>query len=157
VSGGVSFLLQPPWFRRTGQLTRAIRDANRQSFSKNAGLYGERVGALHVVCPTSDCAFRVLRKLSSMIRTEMSTPPAHGARLVSLIASGLQRSVQCVKTQQMSLILNDPELFAEWERNVRSMAKRIVEMRAELHRLLTEELKTPGSWEHIRDQIGMFG
>lgn len=59
--------------------------------------------------------------------------------------------------KQMSLILNDPELFAEWKRNIRSMAKRIIEMRAELHRLLTEELKTPGSWEHILDQIGMFG
>jgi aspartate aminotransferase len=37
------------------------------------------------------------------------------------------------------------------------MAKRVIEMRLELHRLLTEELKTPGSWEHIVDQIGMFG
>ncbi|KAF9652851.1 aspartate aminotransferase, partial [Thelephora ganbajun] len=109
-----------------------------QSFSKNVGLYAERVGALHVVCPTSDCAFRVWRKLSSMVRAQMSTPPAHGARLVSLI-------------------LNDPELFAEWKRNVKAMAKRIIEMRVELHRLLTEELKTPGSWEHIVDQIGMFG
>jgi len=56
---------------------------NQQSFSKNAGLYAERVGALHVVCSTSDCAFRVWRKLSSMIRSQISTPPAHGARMVS--------------------------------------------------------------------------
>ena len=55
------------------------------------------------------------------------------------------------------MILNDPELFAEWKRNVKSMAERIIQMRVELHRLLTEELKTPGSWEHIVDQIGMFG
>ena len=57
---------------------------------------------------------------------------------------------------QVSLILNDPGLFAEWKENVQTMAKRIIEMRVELHRLLTEELKTPGSWEHIVDQIGMF-
>lgn len=57
----------------------------------------------------------------------------------------------------MSLILNDPELSAEWKRNVNAMAKRIIDMRMELHRLLTQELKTPGSWEHIVDQIGMFG
>ena len=57
---------------------------------------------------------------------------------------------------QVSLILNDPGLFAEWKENVQTMAKRIIEMRVELHRILTEELKTPGSWEHIVDQIGMF-
>jgi aspartate aminotransferase len=57
---------------------------------------------------------------------------------------------------QVSLILNDPGLFAEWKENVQTMAKRIIDMRVELHRLLTEELKTPGSWEHIVDQIGMF-
>jgi len=62
-----------------------------------------------------------------------------------------------VELSQVSSILTDPELFAEWKRNVKTMAQRIIEMRAELHRLLTEELKTPGSWEHIVDQIGMFG
>ena len=62
-----------------------------------------------------------------------------------------------MELSQVSSILTDPELFAEWKRNVKTMAQRIIEMRAELHRLLTEELKTPGSWEHIVDQIGMFG
>ena len=62
-----------------------------------------------------------------------------------------------MELSQVTSILNDPELFAEWKRNVKSMAQRIIEMRAELHRLLTEELKTPGSWQHIVDQIGMFG
>ena len=37
----------------------------------------------------------------------------------------------------MSLVLNDPELFAEWKRDVKAMAQRIIEMRVELHRLLT--------------------
>jgi len=52
--------------------------------------------------------------------------------------------------------LNDPGLFEEWKRDVRTMAGRIIEMRKELHRLLTEELKTPGNWDHIINQIGMF-
>lgn len=64
---------------------------------------------------------------------------------------------QCVELSQVSSILNDPALFAEWKSNVREMAQRIIEMRTELHRLLTEELKTPGSWDHIVDQTGMFG
>ena len=57
----------------------------------------------------------------------------------------------------MSLILNNPELFEEWKRDIETMSGRIIAMRKELHRLLTEELKTPGSWEYIVDQIGMFG
>ena len=75
----------PPHFSEQLLLTRSIRRVNQQSFSKNAGLYAERVGALHVVCPTSDSAFRVCSKLSSIIRTQMSTTPAHGARLVSKV------------------------------------------------------------------------
>lgn len=56
----------------------------------------------------------------------------------------------------MSLILNTPELFEEWKADIRTMAGRIIDMRKELHRLLTEELKTPGNWDHIINQIGMF-
>ena len=57
---------------------------------------------------------------------------------------------------QIALILNNEELFAEWKRDIKTMAGRIIEMRKELHRLLTEELKTPGNWDHIVNQIGMF-
>ena len=56
----------------------------------------------------------------------------------------------------MTLILNNPELFAEWRRDIKTMAERIIAMRHELRRLLTEELKTPGNWDHIVNQIGMF-
>lgn len=56
----------------------------------------------------------------------------------------------------MSLILNEPELFAEWKRDIETMSGRIIAMRKELYRLLTEEYKTPGNWEHILNQIGMF-
>ncbi|KAG6878686.1 hypothetical protein C0993_011501 [Termitomyces sp. T159_Od127] len=108
-----------------------------QSFAKNAGLYGERVGALHVVSSTKEAADRVRSQLSVLQRSEISNPPTYGARVVSLI-------------------LNDAALFEEWKADVKTMAGRIIEMRAELHRLLTEELKTPGSWEHIVKQIGMF-
>lgn len=56
----------------------------------------------------------------------------------------------------MSLILNRPELFEQWKGDIKTMSGRIIEMRKELHRLLTEELKTPGNWDHIVKQIGMF-
>ncbi|KAH9952154.1 aspartate amino-transferase [Amylocystis lapponica] len=108
-----------------------------QSFAKNAGLYGERVGALHVVAPTAEAAVRIKSQLSVLTRSEISNPPAHGARLIALI-------------------LNDAGLFEEWKRDIRTMAHRIIAMRKELHRLLTAELKTPGNWDHIVNQIGMF-
>ena len=57
---------------------------------------------------------------------------------------------------QVSLILRDPDLFEEWKRDIKTMTQRIMAMRQELYRLLTEELKTPGNWEHIINQIGMF-
>lgn len=56
----------------------------------------------------------------------------------------------------MALILNDAELFEDWKRDIKTMAQRIISMRGELYRLLTEEHKTPGKWEHITRQIGMF-
>ncbi|TFK29837.1 aspartate aminotransferase [Coprinopsis marcescibilis] len=108
-----------------------------QSFAKNAGLYGERIGALHVVLQDSETANRVRSQLSVLQRSEISNPPTHGARLVSLI-------------------LNDPELFAEWKRDVATMSGRIIDMRNELYRQLTEVYKTPGNWDHIVNQIGMF-
>ncbi len=56
----------------------------------------------------------------------------------------------------MSLILTHDVLYGEWKTDISVMANRIIAMRKELHRLLTEELKTPGSWDHIINQIGMF-
>lgn len=56
----------------------------------------------------------------------------------------------------MEQILNQGELFEDWKRDIKTMADRIISMRQELYRLLTEKLHTPGNWEHITRQIGMF-
>jgi len=108
-----------------------------QSFAKNAGLYGERIGALHIVGSTKDEADRVKSQLSILLRSEISNPPAFGARL-------------------MALILNDSVLFQQWTDDIKTMAYRIIAMREELHAILTKDLKTPGNWDHIISQIGMF-
>jgi len=118
-------------------VTRKVPLLVCQSFAKNAGLYGERVGALHVVGSTIDEGTRVKSQLSVLQRSEISNPPSHGARLVSLI-------------------LNTPDLFEEWKCDIKTMAQRIIDMRQELYDLLTKELKTPGNWDHIINQIGMF-
>jgi aspartate aminotransferase len=107
-----------------------------QSFAKNAGLYGERIGALHIVSADRGAADRVKSQLSVLQRSEISNPPMHGARLVTLL-------------------LTDAELLEDWKGDVRTMANRIIEMRKALYGLL-KELGTPGQWEHIVQQIGMF-
>lgn len=111
-----------------------------QSFAKNFGLYGERAGCFHfVTSPGSDAqntVKRVASQLAILQRSEISNPPAYGARIASTV-------------------LNDPALFKEWEQNLKEMSGRIKEMRTALRSKL-EELKTPGTWNHITDQIGMF-
>lgn len=111
-----------------------------QSFAKNFGLYGQRAGCFHYVAsPGADGAettARVASQLAILQRSEISNPPIYGARIASIV-------------------LNDPALFAEWQENLRTMSGRIIDMRNKLRAKL-EELGTPGQWNHITDQIGMF-
>lgn len=108
-----------------------------QSFSKNFGLYGQRAGALHVVASNQTTKKHIASQLSKFQRSEISNPPAYGARIVA-------------KT------LNDPVLFNEWKQDLKTMANRINDMREVLKTKLQDEYKTPGTWNHIVDQIGMF-
>lgn len=107
-----------------------------QSFAKNFGLYGERVGCLHVVTASSDLASRVLSQLTILQRVEISTPSAFGARIVSEI-------------------LDNDILYQEWQQDLKTMANRIKSMRTALKDNL-ESIEAPGSWRHIIDQVGMF-
>ncbi|ODV88432.1 hypothetical protein CANCADRAFT_146191 [Tortispora caseinolytica NRRL Y-17796] len=108
-----------------------------QSFAKNLGLYGERTGALHVILKDPVVASNVKGQLAKMTRSEISNPPAYGARVAAKI-------------------LADPELFKQWkDEDLPAMSHRIIKMRKELYQKLVD-LKTPGTWNHIVDQIGMF-
>lgn len=112
-----------------------------QSFAKNFGLYGQRAGAFHfVTVPAPDATetiTRVASQLAVLQRSEISNPPAYGARIASTV-------------------LNDEKLFAEWEANLRTMSGRIKDMRASLRAKLEALNGREGSWSHITDQIGMF-
>ena len=107
-----------------------------QSFSKNFGLYNERAGNITIVVNDPSVVANIRSQLALIIRGMYSNPPAHGARVVEKV-------------------LNDPALFAEWTDNIKTMAGRIIAMRRGLRDKL-EALKTPGTWNHITDQIGMF-
>jgi aspartate aminotransferase, mitochondrial len=107
-----------------------------QSFAKNMGLYGERVGAFSVVTANPEEKARVESQLKIVIRPMYSNPPLHGARIASTI-------------------LGNPELYGQWETEVKGMADRIISMRDKLYDSLVD-LNTPGEWSHIKKQIGMF-
>ncbi|KAK1232668.1 aspartate transaminase aat1 [Marasmius sp. AFHP31] len=108
-----------------------------QSFAKNMGLYGERVGAFSITARDPEEKARVDSQLKIVIRPMYSNPPIHGARIANAI-------------------LSDSALYKEWEGEVKYMADRIIGMRETLYNMLTHELKTPGEWGHIKSQIGMF-
>ncbi|XP_052098438.1 aspartate aminotransferase, cytoplasmic-like [Mytilus californianus] len=107
-----------------------------QSFSKNFGLYNERTGNLVVVCANSELKAKIRSQMELIIRTTWSNPPNHGARIVTTV-------------------LNNPANCAEWKEHIKEMASRIKQMRQMLHAKL-KALGTPGNWDHIIQQIGMF-
>jgi len=106
------------------------------SFSKSFSLYGERVGALSVLCADKEEADRVLSQLKIVIRTNYSNPPTHGGAVVAAV-------------------LNTPELRAQWEQELGEMRVRIKAMRQKL----VDGLKAAGVKQDmgfITTQIGMF-
>jgi aromatic-amino-acid transaminase len=106
------------------------------SFSKSFSLYGERVGALSVVCASKDEADRVLSQLKRVIRSNYSNPPTHGAQVVALV-------------------LTTPALRALWEQELAGMRTRIKEMRVALQaKLQAAGLKQDMGF--ITRQRGMF-
>ena len=107
-----------------------------QSYSKNFGLYCERTGCLTVVSQSIEIARNVRSQLSKLNRSSISNPPAFGARIVGKI-------------------LNDPQLYSEWVSDLNVMVNRIMAMRKRLHEILVA-LGTPGNWDHVITQIGMF-
>jgi aromatic-amino-acid transaminase len=106
------------------------------SFSKSFSLYGERVGALSVVCASKDEASRVLSQLKIVIRTNYSNPPTHGAQVVATV-------------------LTTPALRSQWEGELTGMRERIKRMRRALvDHLVAAGVK--GDLGYIVSQNGMF-
>jgi len=106
------------------------------SFSKSFSLYGERVGALSVLCESKDEAAKVLSQLKIAIRTNYSNPPIHGGSVVATV-------------------LGTPELHAQWEQELAEMRDRIKVMRQTLVDGLTAA-GVQADMSFITKQIGMF-
>ena len=106
------------------------------SFSKNFGLYNERTGALTILCDSEETAQKAFSHLKLTIRRCYSNPPSHGGAIVSTV-------------------MNDAQLKAKWESEVKDIRDRINEMRS----LFVKTLKDKGvtrDFSFITKQNGMF-
>jgi aspartate aminotransferase len=105
------------------------------SYSKNFGLYRERVGSLQIVSPNVAQTTIVQSQLGSVVRGIYSMPPAHGAAIVETI-------------------LSDKTLKLQWVEELSTMRDRINLLRKELANRLTREIDQDFSF--IEKQKGMF-
>ncbi|KAK6119727.1 hypothetical protein DH2020_046546 [Rehmannia glutinosa] len=108
-----------------------------QSYSKNLGLYAERIGAINVVCSTSEVAKGVKSQLKRIARPMYSNPPIHGARIVANV-------------------VGNSDLFNEWKEEMELMAGRIMSVRKKLYDSLSAKDNSGKDWSFILKQIGMF-
>jgi aromatic-amino-acid transaminase len=106
------------------------------SFSKSFALYRERVGALTITTTSAEESKRVLSQVKRIIRTNYSSPPSHGAQLVSMT-------------------LADPSLRKDWEAELAEMRRRILQMREKFVASLIEK-GVEQDFSFIKNQRGMF-
>ena len=100
-----------------------------QSFAKTMGLYGERTGAVHVVCQDKPTAEKVLSQLKIVVRCNYSSPPIHGARIAGRI-------------------LSNPSYYNEWMSELKAVTERMNSMRALLKDQLVK-VGAKGTWDHV--------
>jgi aromatic-amino-acid transaminase len=117
-------------------LSQGINFFVSTSFSKSFSLYGERVGALSVVCGSAEECSRVLSQLKIVIRTNYSNPPTFGAQVVAMV-------------------LGTPTLRAMWEEELQGMRERIRSTRTQLVQALQAQ-GVKGDLAYITTQKGMF-
>lgn len=106
------------------------------TFSKNFGVYGERIGFLAAVTHDPDDAIRVGSQIKHLIRSNYSNPPIHGSRLIATV-------------------LTSPELTLEWTEELKNMQGRIVEMRRALMASLMIKAEHK-DFSYMNNQSGFF-
>ncbi|XP_007427569.1 putative aspartate aminotransferase, cytoplasmic 2 [Python bivittatus] len=107
-----------------------------QSFSKNFGLYDERVGNLIVVTTDNQTLIRIHSQIARLIAMTWFGPTSLGARVITMV-------------------LTSPARLYEWKQSLQSLVKRIMLIREKLKEKL-RILGTPGSWEHLTTQSGVY-
>ncbi len=106
------------------------------SFSKNFGLYAERVGGISAVSANADVATAMLSQIKLTIRTMYSNPPLHGGSIVDTV-------------------LHDVELRKAWETELTEIRERILQLRSNFVAAMQKRLPEK-DFEYINKQRGMF-
>jgi aspartate/tyrosine/aromatic aminotransferase len=107
-----------------------------QSFSKSMGLYGERAGPLHIITNDPNSIPNIRSQLSELAIGLYLCPVGHGSRIIKTV-------------------LSDDELKKDWEDEVKVCVERLNSVRVKLYDSLVKN-GTPGNWDHIKKQFGMF-
>lgn len=115
---------------------RGIEFVACQSYSKNMGLYSERAGCAHVVVNDKEAISSVSSQLVAAIRSEFSFAPAFGARVATIVQL-------------------DEQLKKVWTEDVLAVTERLRGVRQLVLNKLTK-MQTPGNWEHVVKQNGLF-
>ena len=106
------------------------------SFSKSMSVYGERCGALSVVCPDAAQAVNVLGQLKFTVRRNYSSPPIHGGQIVATV-------------------LGEAPIRSIWESELGAMRERILTMRRQVHAVLSAKI-AGRNFDYFLTQRGMF-
>ena len=106
------------------------------SFSKNFGLYSERVGSLTILSSDNLVLENVVSQMKVCIRSNYSNPPSHGGDIVKLI-------------------LSNPTMRKEWEKELSQIRNRMKKMRNDLV-LKLHKLDSKKDFSFIKSQRGMF-
>ncbi|KAM0540805.1 hypothetical protein ACHAPJ_013493, partial [Fusarium lateritium] len=106
------------------------------SMAKNMGLYGERIGLVTCVLPSTSAAQVATSVLQKVQRSTITSPPAYGARVAAQV-------------------LGTPSIREQWAKDLVVMSSRIRAVRRQLYEELVR-LDTPGDWSHVIKQTGMF-
>ncbi|KAJ8285876.1 hypothetical protein GJAV_G00031980 [Gymnothorax javanicus] len=107
-----------------------------QAFSHNFGLYGEQVGHLLLVLRQNSTLLAIQSQVERLVRTLWSHPPVAGARVVATV-------------------LSNPAHLVEWREGVKSAVERCMLVREMLREKL-RILGTPGCWDHLIQQRGVY-
>ena len=106
------------------------------SFSKNFGLYAERVGGISAIAQSSDVANAMRSQIKSTIRTMYSNPPLHGGAIVQTV-------------------LTDAGLRSTWETELAEIRNRILDLRGKFVDKM-QSLAPDRDFGYIKQQRGMF-
>jgi len=107
-----------------------------QSFSKSFGLYSERVGCLTIVANSKEVLANLTTQLTMIVSAMYSSPPSHGARIISTI-------------------LGNEMYLREWLKAIQTMSEKLKYRRLMLRGMM-EAKKIPGNWEYLTNQTGPY-